>query len=569
MINFVDYYIHYTERLRHINNAVLNSPAELIRQMEEQYAKRVNEIADFVMSAGYGRKLIMLSGPSSSGKTTTANMLVSRVKSSGANAVCLSLDDFFKGEGQAPLLPNGKYDYESVYALDIDLMKQCLTELLEKGSTMMPRFDFAAKGPEPERYPLHVGENDVIIVEGIHALNPIITGCLPDERMIKIYISVKQGIKEGDDTVISAHQIRFLRRLVRDYQFRNSPPDRTFEMWPQVLRGEKLYISAYKRMATVTINSIHIYEVNAIADKAIEILGGIPADSPYYAEAQEYIRRLGLFENLDEGLIPDNSLIREFIGQGRLSDKPTVNAPSCRHGRVIRDIRFFAETSADGIDRRRDCQYCCSRPTLAATERLLWALRKQGFTLPEIGKFDHLYINYTTRLPEGHSQFISELPICSGEFDWFRYVDVGVSQDTYDTLGEKSGEWYLQSAVNVITTHFCHTEDGRTAVYRLLADIIAQGSDYEVLYKKKETSSMTACVYVGISDDFRYIPTVKVTDKEGNVLLKKRMEPQLNRESFANQYGSLLVNQKRVLIRPRKNELAKELREIILPLGEE
>ena len=267
MINFVDYYIHYTERLHHINNAVLNAPSELIRQMEEQYAKRINEIADFVMSTGKGRKLIMLSGPSSSGKTTTANMLVSCAKSSGVNAVCLSLDDFFKGEGKAPRLPDGNYDYESVYALDIDLMKQCLTELLEKGSTMMPRFDFAAKGPEPERYPLNVGENDVVIVEGIHALNPIITDCLPDERMVKIYISVKQGIKEGDETVISAHQIRFLRRLVRDYQFRNSPPERTFEMWPQVLRGEKLYISAYKRHATVTINSIHIYEVNAIADR--------------------------------------------------------------------------------------------------------------------------------------------------------------------------------------------------------------------------------------------------------------------------------------------------------------
>ena len=568
MINFVDYYIHYTERLRHINNAVLNSPAELIRQMEQQYSKRINEIADFVMSTGNGRKLVMMSGPSSSGKTTTANMLVSRVKESGANAVCLSLDDFFKGEGQAPLLPDGKYDYESVYALDIGLMKQCLTELLEKGSTMMPRFDFAAKSPAPERYMLQVGENDVIIVEGIHALNPIITDCLPDERMVKIYISVKQGIKEGDDTVISAHQIRFLRRLVRDYQFRNSPPERTFEMWPQVLRGEKLYISAYKRFATVTINSIHIYEVNAIADKAIEILGSIPENSQYYSEAQEYIRRLALFENLDEGLIPDNSLIREFIGQGRLSDKPTVATSANSHGRVINDIRFFAETSADGIDLRRDCRYCCPRRTLAATERLLCALRERNFSLPDIGRFSYLYINFTTRLPEGHSKFIPELPICSGEFDWFRYVDVGVSQATYDSLGQKSGEWYLQSAVNVITAHFCHTEDERNAVYRMLTDIIAQGSDFRVLYKKKETASMTACVYAGISDEFRYIPTVIVTDKEGNVLLEKSMEPQFHRENFANQYGSLLLNKKRVLIRPRKNELSKDLQEIILPIGE-
>ena len=568
MINFVDYYIHYTERLRHINNAVLNAPEELIRQMEEQYSKRVNEIADFVMSTGQGRKLIMLSGPSSSGKTTTANMLVSRVKASGANAVCLSLDDFFKGEGQAPLLPDGKYDYESVYALDIDLMKHCLTELLEKGSTMMPRFDFATKGPEPERYPLHVGENDVVIVEGIHALNPIITDCLPSDKMVKIYISVKQGIKEGDETVISAHQIRFLRRLVRDYQFRSSPPERTFEMWPQVLRGEKLYISAYKRMATVTINSIHIYEVNAIADKAIEILGGIPADSPYYAEAQEYISRLGLFENLDEGLIPENSLIREFIGQGRLSDKPTDNPATDSHRRVIKEIRFFAETSAEGIDLRRDCKYCCPRRTLAMTERLVLALRERKFTLPDIGRFAYLYINYTTRLPEGHSEFIPKLPMCSGEEDWFRFVDVGVSRTTYDSLEEKSGEWYLQSAVNVLTAHFCHTEDDRTALYRLLADITEKGSDFRVLYSKKESASATVCVYVSVSDDYKYVPTITVTDREGNILLQKRQEPLLNRENFENQYGALLVNKTRVLIRPRKNEQARGMKEIILPIGE-
>lgn len=321
MINFVDYYIRYTERLRHINNAVKNSPQELIRQMEEQYRKRVNEIADFVMSTGDGRKLIMLAGPSSSGKTTTANMIVKRVKEAGANAVRLSLDDFFKGEGKAPLLPNGVYDYESVYALDIPLIQECMAVLLAEGHCMMPRFDFAAKSPAPERYPLTVGANDVIIVEGIHALNPIITDCLPDDKMVKIYISVKQGIKEGDDEVISAKQIRFLRRLVRDYKFRSSGPDRTFFMWPQVVRGEELYIAPYKRLSTVTINSIHIYEVNAIADKAIELLETVGKESPYYNEAQAYIEKLTLFENLDERLIPEDSLLREFIGQGSLSDK--------------------------------------------------------------------------------------------------------------------------------------------------------------------------------------------------------------------------------------------------------
>ncbi|MBQ4395929.1 MAG: nucleoside kinase [Clostridia bacterium] len=318
MINFVDYYIRYTERLRHINNAVRIAPDELIRQMEVQYRKRINEIADFVMSIGSGRKLIMLAGPSSSGKTTTANMIVARVKEAGAGAVRLSLDDFFKGEGQAPLLPDGTYDYESVYALDIELMRACLTQLLSEGHCLMPRFDFPSKSPAQERYPLTVGDNDVIIVEGIHALNPVVTDCLPEENMVKIYISVKQGIKEGEEEVISAKQIRFLRRLVRDYKFRSSDPERTFEMWPQVVRGEKLYIQPYKRLVNVTINSLHIYEVNAIADKAIELLRSMSEESPYYQEAQEYIKKLGQFENLDERLIPSDSLLREFIGQGAL-----------------------------------------------------------------------------------------------------------------------------------------------------------------------------------------------------------------------------------------------------------
>lgn len=314
MRNFVDYYIKYTERLCHINDAVKNSPCDLIRQMEDQYSKRVNEIADFVMSIGKGRKIVMLAGPSSSGKTTTANMIVKRVEDSGASAVRISLDEFFKGERQAPLLPNGLYDYESVEALNIPLMQECLTALLSDGRCMMPRFDFDAKKPAPERTLLEVGENDVIIVEGIHALNPIVTNFLPEEKMVKIYISVKQGIKEGSDEVISAHQIRFLRRLVRDYKFRSSTPERTFAMWPTVERGEKLYIEPYKRMATVTINSIHIYEVNAIADTAIKILGEVSPQSEYYEQAQEYINKLSLFKILDEALIPQNSMIREFIG---------------------------------------------------------------------------------------------------------------------------------------------------------------------------------------------------------------------------------------------------------------
>ena len=122
--------------------------------------------------------------------------------------------------------------------------------------------------------------------------------------------------------------------------------------------------------------------------------------------------------------------------------------------------------------------------------------------------------------------------------------------------------------MNVLTAHFCHTEDDRTALYRLLADITEKGSDFRVLYSKKESASATVCVYVSVSDDYKYVPTITVTDREGNILLQKRQEPLLNRENFENQYGALLVNKTRVLIRPRKNEQARGMKEIILPIGE-
>lgn len=170
-------------------------------------------------------------------------------------------------------------------------------------------------------------------------------------------------------------------------------------------------------------------------------------------------------------------------------------------------------------------------------------------------------------MPEGHSQLIGDLPVYKGDHDCFRYVDVGVSRETFDSLNKKSGDWYLQTAVNVITAHFCRTEDERTAIYRLLADITAQGSAFETIYREKETSSLTARVSVAVAQDLTVIPLVSVTDREGNVLLEKRlahMEPM----DFVNQFGTLLLNSKRLTIRPRRNEHARDMGEIMLPIGE-
>lgn len=316
MRNFVDYYIYYTERVRHINDSVRNAPQKLVSQMENQYRKRVNEIADFIIESGDGNKLLMLAGPSSSGKTTTATMLRERMTERGVRSVRVSLDDFYLGEGLAPLLPDGTRDYECLEALDVELMKKCLLGLAEEGECLMPRFDFVSKKRAKEGTHIKLSGSDIVIVEGIHALNPAVSGCLPVDRTTTVYISVKQGIKEGERTVISPYDIRLVRRLVRDKLFRDSPPDITFSMWPSVRRGEKLYITPYKRNATITINSIYIYEPCVFAPIAVPLLEQVDESSENFGVARTLIKKLNHFEPLPLELIPENSLLREFIGGG-------------------------------------------------------------------------------------------------------------------------------------------------------------------------------------------------------------------------------------------------------------
>lgn len=315
MRNFVDYYIKYTERVKDINDAAVNAPAELVAQMERQYRKRIEEIADFLCSSGSkGNKLIMLAGPSSSGKTTTACMLSERLEWLGVRARRISLDEFFLGKDKTPKLPDGTPDYESIQALNIPQMQECLLGLIAKGECMMPRFSFTKQRPEDELEHVKLGENDVVIVEGIHALNPMVTDCLPDEHMLKVYISVKQGISEGDREIISAYDLRLCRRIVRDMLFRGASPEFTFELWPKVREGENKYIQPYKRFANVTINSLHIYEPCVISQIALPLLRRIKQDSPYFEQAVQLSEKLELFRPLPTDLIPANSLMREFFG---------------------------------------------------------------------------------------------------------------------------------------------------------------------------------------------------------------------------------------------------------------
>ena len=317
MLNFVDYYITYTERVSDINNAARLDPQKLVRQMEIQYRRRIDEIADFLCDNGTpGNKMLLISGPSSSGKTTTAKMLCRRIEWYGVKALRISLDEFFLGREKTPLLPDGSPDFESINALNIPQMQDCLQRLLRDGECDMPRFDFVTQSPFPEPEHIKLGRNDIVVVEGIHALNPIVTDCLPEESALKVYVSVKQAIYEGEREIMTPHEVRLCRRMVRDMLFRGTSPEGTFRQWPKVLEGEREYIRPFKRLADITINSIHIYEPCVIRQIAIPLLQRINNSSEYFQEATELMDKLRMFEPIDSELIPANSLMREFIGNG-------------------------------------------------------------------------------------------------------------------------------------------------------------------------------------------------------------------------------------------------------------
>lgn len=309
-------YLRFSDHLKQINAFAKNSPLPFIEQAERAFRESVCRAVNTVEGSEGKCKVIMLSGPSASGKTTTARKIKEELALRGCGAIIISLDDFYLGEGKAPLLPNGEPDYESVYALDLPELERCLLSLMLEGFCDMPIFDFPAKNPAPERRHLELGKHDIAIVEGIHALNPLITEHLPEQGVLKLYISVKQGIKAEEDELLSHQDIRLIRRMVRDYQYRGALPEESLIMWDSVCEGEKRYIQPFKRISDQTINSIHIYEPCVFRKIAVPLFSMISPDSSRAPLANRLIRALECFEPIEADLVPPDSLLREFLGGG-------------------------------------------------------------------------------------------------------------------------------------------------------------------------------------------------------------------------------------------------------------
>ncbi|MEG1834923.1 MAG: nucleoside kinase [Oscillospiraceae bacterium] len=301
-------------RLEYINELAEIDPQLLIERSETRYKNIISDISKKV-SEDVGREIIMLAGPSASGKTTTANKLAKSFTELGMKTYVVSLDDFYLDRDDLPFDEEGQHDYETVFALDLPLIAKTLNSLVRGEATRLPVFDFKCGKRSDEFNEIMLDKNDAIIVEGLHALNPIITEDLPNDRLLKIYISVSSRIyDENGKIILNKRNIRFIRRMVRDYKFRASSVANTYELWDGVRSGEDKYLFPYKKNADMTINSIHLSEPCVFNDIAIKMLSEADLNPDRAADAQKLLFSLRKIKSIPSTLVPKESLLREFLG---------------------------------------------------------------------------------------------------------------------------------------------------------------------------------------------------------------------------------------------------------------
>lgn len=292
--------------LNEVNEFALDDPKGLIKVSEELYHEQIRTVVDKLL-INKKNKIVLLAGPSSSGKTTTSNLICANLANRGYDALVVSLDDFYLDLETRPKLPNGEYDLENVTALDLDYLNTFVNSMFEKGEALMPEYDFKTGTRKKEYKKIQLNKNTIVIMEGIHALNPILFKSHTD-AMFKIYICANTNFNTDNDVVIPAEKVRLMRRLIRDFLNRGASLDRTFKMWHNVLEGENIYIKPFKNTADFLINSTHAYEPLMYADKLLPML-----KKENDEQAIPLINMLEKCEKLSPKLLPDNSLLHEFL----------------------------------------------------------------------------------------------------------------------------------------------------------------------------------------------------------------------------------------------------------------
>lgn len=303
-----------TETVSKINEYVLkNGSVDFINMCESNHNNMLAELGKKIQQDIDSIRLICIAGPSSSGKTTFANRLRIELLSLGIRPIRISIDDYYKPKSEIPLDEDGEVDLECLQALDTELFNSDMLRLINGEEVQLPRFDFKLEKRVPGRI-LKVDQNQPIIIEGIHALNDELTPDITKHQKFKIYIAPQAQICLDNHNPLSLTDLRLLRRIVRDNKFRKSSAEETISMWPSVRRGEFKWIYKNQEGADYVFNSLLPYELCVMKKHALPILTKIPNDSPYYIKANRLIKFLKYFVDIDDEVVPNNSLMREFIG---------------------------------------------------------------------------------------------------------------------------------------------------------------------------------------------------------------------------------------------------------------
>lgn len=286
---------------------------EIIRVAEALHEKKIAYIADMIHERE-DTKIVLIAGPSSSGKTTFARRLGIQLRVNGFKPIPISLDDYFVDREHTPKDENGEYDFESIYALDLKLFNQHLEALMRGEEIEIPSFNFKKGIREWVGNKVKLPHNGIIIIEGIHGLNEILTSSIAKENKFKIYISALTQLNVDNHNRIATTDVRMIRRIVRDYLSRGYGGEDTLKMWPSIKRGEEKNIFVFQENADVMFNSTLVYELCVLKQYALKELEKIEKSSPVYYEALRLKSFLHFFKDVDVEFVPDNSILREFIG---------------------------------------------------------------------------------------------------------------------------------------------------------------------------------------------------------------------------------------------------------------
>jgi len=300
-------------RVAYINEMIESRhAAELVAEGEKYHSDQLAHIAQAICDRG--ARVVLIAGPSSSGKTSTSHKLCLELLEHGKQPVALSLDNWYLNGDLTPLKPDGTKDYESVYAIDLDQLEQDLKALVAGKEIALPTFNFADERREYPGETLSLDQDAVMVIEGIHALNPILTAHLDDADKYKIYAAPMSPVSLDGETWIPTYVHRLLRRMSRDYRTRGKSPQQTIAGWESVREGEAQWIEPFMDQADAQFDTSMLYELPAIRYAVETALQSVPAASAEYPIAERLLFYLSFFERLEASFIPRTSILREFIG---------------------------------------------------------------------------------------------------------------------------------------------------------------------------------------------------------------------------------------------------------------